>query len=130
MWGAMLFSTFAHMAAAAQSRWWTASARAGIKGLPVFEFRFFFFTLSFAFLPLCLLLRFNFLPRRCRANLPGRIYEAILGAGVLLDGSRGRVEGCKIWGNADSGVTVKGDGSEAVVVGCKCAGGRAGVARG
>ena len=39
-------------------------------------------------------------------------------------GGKGRVEGCQVWGNAQAGVGIRGDGSEAVVVGCKCAGKR------
>ena len=44
----------------------------------------------------------------------------------MLDRCKGRVEGCRIWGNKGCGVDVKGSGSDAVVVGCKCARGRAG----
>ena len=52
-----------------------------------------------------------------------RIYESN-SIGVSLDGSQGRVEGCQIWGNELPGVVVQ-EGSDAVVVGCKCAGDRA-----
>ena len=36
-------------------------------------------------------------------------------------GGMGHVEDCQIWGNAEAGVGVGGNGSEAVVAGCKCA---------
>ena len=40
------------------------------------------------------------------------------------------MEGCQIWANAQDGVIIQNPGSEAVVAGCKCAGGRVPVARG
>ena len=46
---------------------------------------------------------------------------------AFVEGGRGRVEDCKIWGNERTGIFVQGSGSEAVVAGCKCAGGRVGV---
>ena len=55
-----------------------------------------------------------------------RIHDGKEVGTIFARGAKGRVDDCEIWGNADAGVTVQGDGSEAVVAGCKCAGGRAG----
>ena len=60
-----------------------------------------------------------------RQLLRGRIHDGKCGV-VFAEGSMGRVEGCQIWGNAGSSVVVQDSSSEAVVVGCKCVGGRAG----
>ena len=59
-------------------------------------------------------------------NIARRIHDG-KGEGVaLVEGGKGRMEDCQIWGNERAGVVVRGNGSEAVVAGCKCAGGRAG----
>ena len=63
--------------------------------------------------------------RHCQSSL-GRIHDGKAGGVLLLKGANGRMEGCQIWGNAEDGVSVQDDGSEAVLVGCKCAGGREG----
>ena len=41
---------------------------------------------------------------------------------IFFQGGKGRLEDCKIWGNILCGVLVRDQSSEAVVVGCKCAG--------
>ena len=56
---------------------------------------------------------------------PGRIYDGKEGGVAFIYGGKGQVEGCQIWGNETVSVFVQGDGSEAVMAGCKCAGGRA-----
>ena len=50
----------------------------------------------------------------------GRIHDGIPGGVIFYEGGKGRVEGCKIWGNAVAGVYIQGDGSEAVVAGSEC----------
>ena len=40
----------------------------------------------------------------------------------FIKGGKGRVEECKIWGNAKAGVGIHGSVSEAILAGCKCAG--------
>ena len=55
-------------------------------------------------------------------NIARRIYDGNGSGVVFAEGGKGRVEGCQICGNDLAGVRVQGDGSEAVVVGCKCAG--------
>ena len=50
-----------------------------------------------------------------------RIHDGKEVGTIFARGAKGRVDDCEIWGNADAGVTVQGDGSEAVVAGCKCA---------
>ena len=39
---------------------------------------------------------------------------------AFIQGGKGRVEDCQIWGNAEAGVGIQGSVSEAVVAGCKC----------
>ena len=56
----------------------------------------------------------------------GRIYDGKNCGVLFVQGGKGRVEDCQIWGSVCSGVAVQDHGAEAVVVGCKCAGGRAG----
>ena len=57
----------------------------------------------------------------------GRIYDGKNSGVFFVQCGKGRVEGCQISGHEGAGVLVQGSGSEAVVVGCKCAGGRAGL---
>ena len=59
-------------------------------------------------------------------TLRGRIHDGKGGGVAFSRGSKGLVEGCKIWRNAGVGVTIQGNNSEVVVAGCKCADGRAG----
>ena len=63
----------------------------------------------------------------CHCHLsPGRIYDGNDDGVAFMKGGKGRVQDCQIWGYGLSGVGVQGGGSEAVVAGCKCAGGRDG----
>ena len=57
---------------------------------------------------------------------PGRIHDGGNVGVDFLRGGMGRGEDCQMRGNERAGVAVRGDGSKAVVVGCKCAGGRVG----
>ena len=51
----------------------------------------------------------------------GRVHDGNKGGVFFVRGSQGRVESCKIWGNAKANVHVQESGSQAVVKGCKCA---------
>ena len=51
----------------------------------------------------------------------GRIHDGKDGGVAFFEGGKGQVEGCQIWGNAEIGVGIRDNGSEAVVARCKCA---------
>ena len=57
---------------------------------------------------------------RCQSSLD-RIHDGIEVGVAFTQGGKGRVEDCKIFGNAEVGVGIVGSGSEAVVAVCKCA---------
>ena len=49
----------------------------------------------------------------------GRIHEGKAQGVLVLEGAKGRVERCDIWGNALAGVHIQGQGTEPAVVDCK-----------
>ena len=51
----------------------------------------------------------------------GRIHDGKDGGVAFIKGGRGRVEDCKMWGNAKASVHVDHSGSQTVVKGCECA---------
>ena len=52
---------------------------------------------------------------------PGRIHDGKQDGVVFGLGGKGRVEGCKIWGNKLTNVGFQNNGAPAVVKGCECA---------
>ena len=56
----------------------------------------------------------------------GRIHDGKDAGVAFSEDGKGRMEDCQVWGNVKAGVYIQGDGSEAVLVGCKYVAGRGG----